>query len=201
MATPQREEHEERGEPWKKKGDSHPDYCGPSPRRAPFFFSCSAGDISRLINSHPTGPCERPQLNVRVMGQSRRDNHLLPLLAAPAYITRSEGRLKVKRKSQLPTLLPAAICFHNGESSSFESITSPYIGPADQDTADPSVQTPLVLCSTVHEAHKDGLVLMQQKATENIKHICRGNTPHLLDQVSLCGPHRGADRDLWIISC
>lgn len=44
--------------------------------------------------------------------------------------------------------------------------------PVARDTADPTVQTLLVLCSTVHQAHKDRLVLMQQKATENIKHIC-----------------------------
>lgn len=67
---------------------------------------------------------------------------------------------------------------------------------------------------------------MQQKATENIKHICRRNTPtggqrqiplcvrvclymylcksaneaSALDPVSLCGPHRGVGCVLWIIS-
>ncbi len=45
--------------------------------------------------------------------------------------------------------------------------------PLVRDTADPTVQALLVLCSTVHQAYKDGLVLMQQKAIENIKHICR----------------------------
>lgn len=52
-----------------------------------------------------------------------------------------------------------------------------YSMSAVRDTADPIALTLLVLCSTVHQAYKDGLVLMQQKAIENIKHICSRNTP------------------------
>lgn len=46
-----------------------------------------------------------------------------------------------------------------------------------RDTAVPTLQTLLILCSTALQAYKDSLVLMQQKATEKIKHICTRNTP------------------------
>lgn len=56
-------------------------------------------------------------------------------------------------------------------------ITLPYIGLCERHAADPGVQALLVLCSFLHQAYKDILVLMQQKATENIKHICGNNSP------------------------
>lgn len=46
-----------------------------------------------------------------------------------------------------------------------------------RDTTELSAQTWLVLCCAVQQAHKDNLVLMQQKATENIKHL-RKEHPH-----------------------
>lgn len=46
-----------------------------------------------------------------------------------------------------------------------------------RDTAVPTLQTLLILCSTALQVYKDSLVLMQQKATEKIKHICTRNTP------------------------
>lgn len=46
-----------------------------------------------------------------------------------------------------------------------------------RDTADPTVRILLVLHSAAQQAYKGGLVLMQQKAMENIKHICKRKTP------------------------
>lgn len=60
------------------------------------------------------------------------------------------------------------------------SCDSEYIalhGPTVGDSADSTALTLLVLCSAAHQPYKGGLVLMQQKAIENIKHICRRNTP------------------------